>query len=140
MKKGDKVYRVCPAFEIPGMEVHLQSRTLVVASNKQLRLDSYFDGGANLIYQPSDLGRVFFETADAAVEAYEQSALARVESAKATLSVAQRRADVATVWSTDWRKTHCKRCGGTAWSYARFYPMLETHMCATCRIPMPRIE
>ena len=104
MKKGDKVYRVCPAFDVPGMTFHLQVRTLIVASDKQLRLDSHFDGGTNLIYQPSDLGRVFHETASAAVDAYERSALYRVEGAKATLSNAQSRADAASEWAAQWRK------------------------------------
>lgn len=60
MKKGNQVYRVCPLLEIPGKHYDLQSRTLVVVSAKQRRLDFYFDGRENLIYQPNDLGRVFF--------------------------------------------------------------------------------
>lgn len=137
MKNGEKVYRMCPCFEIPGMTFHLQARTLIVASDKQLRLDSYFDGGLNLIYQPSDLGRVFFETANAAVEAYEQSALSRVEGAETALSHAQSRADAATAWSADWRNTHCPKCGST-WVSGKDQNGDHDHICATCGIQMPR--
>ncbi len=102
MKKGDKVYRVCPLFEVPGQYFHVQSRTLVVVSDKQLRLDSYFDGGANLIYRPDDLGRVFHATAIEAVDAYEHLALRRVDGAKATLSNAEAIAENASAWAAQW--------------------------------------
>jgi hypothetical protein len=140
MKKGDKVYRVCPAFEIPGMGFHLQARTLVVYSDKQLRLDSHFDGGANLIYQPSDLGRVFHATAGEAVEAYERGALSRVEGAKAALTNAKSRADSATAWSADWRKSHCGRCGGSALVSGKDRKGEHERICAACEIPMSRPE
>ena len=104
MKAGDKVYRVCPLFEVPGQNYHVQSRTLVVVSKKQIRLDSYFDGGANIIYRPDDLGRVFHVTAIEAVDAYERTALRRVEGARATLRNAEATAASASEWSAQWRR------------------------------------
>jgi hypothetical protein len=104
MKKGDKVYRVCPMFEIPGMHYHVQSRTLVVVSTKQLRLDSHFDGGENLIYRPNDLGCIFFLTAAEAVDAHERRALRSVEGAKIALRNAEVVAARAVAWSARWRE------------------------------------
>lgn len=91
-------------FEIPGTHYHVQSRTLVVASIKQIRLDSYFDGGENLIYRPDDLGRIL--TAAEAVDAHERRALRCVDSARIALRNAEDVAADAVEWSTRWRREH----------------------------------
>jgi hypothetical protein len=101
MKRGDKVYKVVPSFMM-GRPWFVQERTLVVCSDKQVRLDSFFCRGSNLIFQPIAIGREFHETPDAAVRAYITSRERNVASARTALSHAEVQYQEALAFGSAW--------------------------------------
>jgi len=101
MKRGDKVYKVVPSF-MTGRHWFVQERTLVVCSDKQVRLDEYFCGGSNLIFQPTAIGREFFETPTIAVKAFITNRERNVESARWTLSAAEKLYQDALAFGSAW--------------------------------------
>lgn len=113
MKRGDKVYRVVPVFGLVRADMtvevpesgswYVQSRELVVASPKQFRLDSYFLGGANIIYPASALGREFYATPVEAVDAFIRAASRRLENAQHALWDAQANVSAIHAWNAAWR-------------------------------------
>lgn len=112
-KRGDKVYLVVPKFGVVGPNLestlapddhyYVQQRTLVVASPKQLRLDSYFFGGPNLIYPPTALGREFFATPEEAVEVFLRRCERSVENARSSVQTAEARLESAVRFAAAWR-------------------------------------
>jgi hypothetical protein len=64
LRAGDLIYRVVEV-DPPGNELHTWKAACVVierASARQVKLKTPFTGLARTLYQPSALGRVFFET------------------------------------------------------------------------------
>ena len=103
MKRGDKVYRVVPSF-MTGRHWFVQERTLVVCSDKQVRLDAFFCGGNNLIFPPTAIGREFHETPGAAVKAYMTARERNVEAAREALRRAEVTAQDAFLFSVAWQE------------------------------------
>lgn len=103
MKRGDKVYRVVPSF-MTGRHWFVQERTLVVCSDKQVRLDDYFCGNSNVIFQPVAIGREFHETPAAAVKAYTAARERNVEAARAALRNAEAAAQDAFLFKVTWEE------------------------------------
>lgn len=101
MKRGDKVYKVVPSLNM-NRHWFVQERTLVVCSDKQVRLDDFFCGGGNLIFQPTAIGREFHETPAAAVKAYTAARNRNAEVAREALRRAEADAQAAFMWATAW--------------------------------------
>ena len=84
LKAGSLVYRV---IEIdppcPGLHTwQIETRTVVHASAKQIKLNSYFSGLWNTTFKPDVLGRSFFETPLQAVQHFLAARRAEVTSLK----------------------------------------------------------
>jgi hypothetical protein len=104
MKKGDKVYCVVSVFG--NDDFALQERTLIVVTDKQLRLDSYFCGGLNIKFPPNALGRDFFASPREAIDVFEERQIRNAATAKASAVSAEERARTATAWAEQWRTQH----------------------------------
>ena len=98
LRAGDMVYRVVEV-DPPGDVRHtwkVSSAVVKHASDKQIKLKTYLSGTFRVQYDPSALGRVFFETPSAAIEAFLAHQRGEIES----LDRRRAEADRAIAWAT----------------------------------------
>jgi hypothetical protein len=98
---GAVVYRVIevdPPSDVPG-QYTWQAGTAIVerASDKQIKLKRAFHGFARLVFEPSALGRYFFETPEQAIQAFLTERRNEIE----TLNYKRKAAERALAWAED---------------------------------------
>ena len=100
LKKGDRVYKVCE-FEPPdGPPTWIvESREIKSISEKQIALKGYFKESWNVRFNPTALGRVFFETAKLAVADFLRRQQERIPSLNRQIVEVNRAIDWADGWS-----------------------------------------
>jgi hypothetical protein len=122
LKKGDKVYLVRPTLTIDMTgripEFMIEAREIERASDKQIKLKTYFTGGMNVLFAPSALGKEFYATPREALAAFRAAQVFRITDAERRLERTRREAADAIEWvDKTTRDDLCGFCGRECWMH-----------------------